>query len=159
MDELHSKEGEKSYVEVVKLHSMVNFSSKVPQLQKVDSDKSSPIQSYWVRKEHEALRLDLENLWIVSRLFAHNEWKEIKATFEDHFQSKVLINPLFDDKTLIKIGKDICDIPNVSIEKWKSFGDYHLCIEKLSRKFHSHPNWIKGYGGWISIKNLLLEET
>lgn len=90
--------GEKSYVEVVKSHSVENFSSKDPPVQKIATDKSPFISSYWVHKDYEVLSLDFDNLWVVTGLFAHNDWKEIKVTLENYFQSNVLNNPLFDDK-------------------------------------------------------------
>lgn len=37
------------------------------------------------------------------------------------------------------------------------FGDLHLKTEHWSTKNHSHMEFIKIYGGWVSMKNSPLE--
>ena len=38
----------------------------------------------------------------------------------------------------------------------EGFDDSHLLFEKWNRKLHGRTRFMKGYGGWITIKNYLL---
>lgn len=40
---------------------------------------------------------------------------------------------------------------------WQICGPFHLEFEKWNKLVHSRPVYSKGYGGWISIKNLPLD--
>ena len=68
------------------------------------SDFQSATQ-YWVIKNSEVLKEDFDNLWIISRLFAFEDWKKIRKTLEDLFQSKIIIYPLFAENVLIKLAE------------------------------------------------------
>lgn len=52
------------------------------------------MESFWTQKNYEVFKENFNNLWVISRLF--NEWMEITKTLEEFFQTKVIINPLFD---------------------------------------------------------------
>lgn len=45
---------------------------------------------------------DFSNLWVTTRLFLFNDWKDIVKTLEDYFHTKIIINPLSTDKALIR---------------------------------------------------------
>lgn len=104
-----------------------------------------------MRKDHEVIQLEFDDLWVISRLFAHIDWKKI-AGLEDHFKTKVLINPLFDDKVSINVVNGILTNFIDSPRKRTIFKDFHLHFEKWNSRLHCHPRFIKGYGGWISIE-------
>lgn len=47
--------------------------------------------------------VDFNNLWVISRLFEFNDWKEITKLLEELFQSEVTISPLFAENALISL--------------------------------------------------------
>lgn len=47
---------------------------------------------------------DFTNPWVISRLLEYNDWKSLSTVLKSRFKTKVIINPLFSDKALIKIG-------------------------------------------------------
>ena len=75
---------------------------------------------------------------------------------EDLFQVKI-INPLFVDKATVKVKQDHIEDMTKSPEKWYYYGKYHLRFEKWDSIKHSMSSLIKGFGGWLSIKNLHLD--
>lgn len=68
-----------------------------------------------------------------------------------------MINPQFEDKALIKVVQrkveDLIETPR----KWFDYRKFHLPFEKWNTLQYSQPTLIKGFGGWLSIKNLPLE--
>ena len=42
-------------------------------------------------------------------------------------------------------------------ELWWVMGPFHLKFEKWSKRKHSRPSILEGYGGWIKIENLPLD--
>lgn len=62
-------------------HEQLNSSVLTPK-------KQSKIQC-WIRKENEVLKEDFDNLWVVSRLFAFDEWKDIVSFLEEFIKSKL----------------------------------------------------------------------
>lgn len=52
-----------------------------------NSVQSSVPYLYWVRKENEVVDLDWSSIIVISRLYAHNDWKEIEKALEDHFEA------------------------------------------------------------------------
>lgn len=58
----------------------------------------------------------LRNLWVISRLFVFNEWREIAKFLEDDFSVKFIINPLFANKALIRVDQgqmeDLVEAPS-----------------------------------------------
>lgn len=84
--------------------------------------------------------------------YPNDEWTEVAKFVEEIFQVKVIINPLFVDKALIKI-----DCGKLTPGLWYDYGKFHLIFEKWNTFRHSRPSVIKDFGGWISIENLLLE--
>ena len=73
-----------SYVEMVKSK---NFNKTVPRPRKKEPNKTSnyqgklhgsdrhpfPIQKQWLIKNHEVAKINFENLWIISKLFAFDD--------------------------------------------------------------------------------------
>lgn len=68
-----------------------------------------------------------------------------------------MINPLFADKALIRVTKGKIEDLIESPEKWFDYRKFHLLFEKWNPIQRSRPTLIKGFEGWISIKNLPLE--
>lgn len=70
---------------------------------------------------------------------------------------KVKINPIFDDKALIRIDQgrieDLIEAPG----KWFNYRKFHLLFEKWNPLLHGRPSVLRSFGGWIAIKNLTLE--
>lgn len=48
----------------------------------------------------EVIREKLDHLWIGTRLFAFDDWKEIQKMFEIYFKKKTFINPVFEENVL-----------------------------------------------------------
>lgn len=71
---------------------------------------------------------------------------------EIYFQAKIIINPLFDENTLISHRGFIFEVG-----KWPEMGSFHLKFEKWDKFKHSWPLVLKGFGGWLRIKNLHLD--
>lgn len=110
-----------------------------------------------MQKNLEVFKEDFNSLWIISKLFVFNEWKEIAKASEEIFKSKVIINPLFEDKALIKTDNGRLEELIEKQGKWQEYGPFHLLFKKWNRSVHSRPTVLKGYGGWMSIKNLPLD--
>lgn len=99
----------RSYADIVRRRG--DHSSSVLDWEKQSS--KSPVSRFekqnkaalWIQKDHEVIQEDFNNLWIISRMFVFNEWKEIKKAVENFLQQKVIINPLFVDNALIKINQ------------------------------------------------------
>lgn len=51
------------------------------------------INSSRIQLNDEVLQEDFNNLWIGSRLFEFDDWKEIAKVLEEMFNTKVIINP------------------------------------------------------------------
>lgn len=80
-------------------------------------------------------------------------WSVIKSTIEAFFQAPISINSFFYDKALIKINADLnCKLID---GQWKEYDKMHLKMEHWFKSLHSLPSFIKWYGGWISIENLV----
>ena len=103
------------------------------------------------------LKEDFENLCILSRFFVFDDWKEIRKTMEDLFQSKIIINPLFVENALIKLDEGSLKEFVGKEAVWQVMGPFPLKFEKWSKSKHSRPSIIEGYGGWIKIKTLPLD--
>lgn len=58
---------------------------------------------YWVQKNYDVFKEDFTNMWVITQLFVFDEWTKVAKFVEEIFQVKVIINPLFADKALIKI--------------------------------------------------------
>ena len=76
---------------------------------------------------------------------------------EDLFQMKIIINPLFVDKAIVKVKQGHIKYLIITQGKWYDNGKYHLLFEKWDVIKHSRPFLIKGFGGWFSIKILPLD--
>ena len=107
-------------------------------------------------KNSEVFKADFDNLWVVSKLFEFDSWVKINEALELFFDSKV-INPFFANNALIELErgplKEFIESPG----RWQCFGAFHLKFEKWNNLIHGRPLYLKGYGGWISIKNLPLD--
>ena len=87
----------------------------------------------------------------------HNDWRDIIKFLEEHFQINISFNPLFEDKALIRSSsgklEDLIEKPGKS----KCYGLFYLLFEKWNKLKHGRPEFIRGFGRWISIENLLLD--
>lgn len=108
-------------------------------------------------KKNQVFQEDFNNLWVITRLFVLDDWNAIRKHLEDLFNVNFTINPLFSNKALIKseVGRmeEWSDAPG----KWQDFGQFHLLIEQWNTFKRSWPEFIRGFGGWLTIKNLPLE--
>ena len=86
-----------------KMEISLDFSQK-RKLQ-ADNHPSPPKQKQWLTKNHEVAKVNFENLWIISKLFALDDWRLICKRLEEFFQMKIVINPPFDENTLISIDQ------------------------------------------------------
>lgn len=123
----------------------------------VFSSEKQSSNLFWVHKNIEVFKEDFNNLWIISRLFVFDNWKEIKQTLEEWFNSKLIINPLFAENALIKLDQGSIEDFIEKPEKWQELGPFHLKFERRNKFIHSRPKSIKGFGGWLRIKNLPLD--
>ena len=62
-------------------------------------------QKHWLIKNHEVLKVNFKNLWIILRLFASDDWKLIRKMLAVLFQTKIVINHLYDENALISIDQ------------------------------------------------------
>ncbi|KAA0038211.1 Ulp1-like peptidase [Cucumis melo var. makuwa] len=76
---------------------------------------------------------------------------------EDLFEVKITINPFFDNRATNKINHGKIENLVVTQDKWFNYGKFHLLFEKWDVINHSRPSSIKGFRGWLSIKNLPLD--
>ena len=111
---------------------------------------------HWVQKSDDCIKKNFSNLWILSRLFAFDEWKDIKAHLEDLFNINININPLYADKAVIKVPKAKVEDVIITPGKWFNYKKFHLLFEKWDDDKHSRATHIIGYGGCLSVKNLPL---
>ena len=70
---------------------------------------------------------------------------------------KITINPFFDNRATNKINHGKIENLVVTQDKWFNYGKFHLLFEKWDVINHSRPSSIKGFRGWLSIKNLPLD--
>ena len=67
------------------------------------------------------MKVNFENLWIISKLFASDDWKLIRKRLEALFQAKIVINPLYDENASINIDQgSILDLIQEE-GKWQAF--------------------------------------
>lgn len=85
-------------------------------------------ESFWVQKNYEVFQEDFSNLWIISRLFVFNDWREIAICLENHLKTKVIINLLFADNVLIEVYQGSLENLIENPCKWQEFGPFHFLI-------------------------------
>lgn len=87
-------------------------------------------QISWLQQNQDVFKEDFNNLWVITRLFSFNEWREIANALEAHFSVKFIFNPLCAKKALIRTDhekiEDLIEAPG----KWQTFGQFHLLVEK-----------------------------
>ena len=65
-------------------------------------------------------KLNFDNLWIISKLFASDDWRSIHKFLESKFQTSIVINPLYDENTLISIDQvSLSDLIG-KVGKWQA---------------------------------------
>ena len=62
-----------------------------------------------------------------------------------------------DDKATIKASHGKLDDLILNPGKWSNYGKFRLLLEKWDMIKHSRLSVIKGFGCWLSIKNLPLD--
>lgn len=65
----------------------------------------APKQSQWVIKNTEVIGAKFDHLWIVTRLCAFDDWRDVRKMLETYFGTSIIINPLFDENALISIDQ------------------------------------------------------
>lgn len=110
--------GKRSFAEV--LRQSPTLSAPKPELAPVSNT------SFWVKKETEVLNLNLNSLLMVSRLFAHYSWKEVKNSLEKNFQTQVSTNPFMEVKVILKV--EFSSSSYVNVGKWILLGRFHLTL-------------------------------
>ena len=84
-------------------------------------------------------QLNFDNLWIISKLFAFDDWRMIRKFLEMKLQTNIIINPLYDDNAFISIDRgSLSDIIGVK-GKWQAWGNFHLKSEKWDSLKNSRP--------------------
>lgn len=76
-------------------------------------------QKHWLIKNHEVVKVNFENLWIITKLFASDDWKLIRKWLEVLFQTKIVIFEVIGDHFggLLDIASKTLSLINVS-EPW-----------------------------------------
>ena len=67
---------------------------------------------------------DFSNLRILSRLFAFDEWKDIKDHIENLFNININTNPLYADKAAIEVTKGKVEDGIITPEKWFNYRNF-----------------------------------
>lgn len=81
----------------------------------------------------------------------------IRKILEKNFQIIIVINPLYDDNALISLDQgSLSELIGVE-GKWHTWGNFHLKFEKWDNMKHNRPLVLKEYGGWLKVKNLLVD--
>ncbi|KAA0047189.1 hypothetical protein E5676_scaffold1280G00090 [Cucumis melo var. makuwa] len=119
------------------------------------SNLNTDKQKQWVIRNSEVISTNFENLWIITKLFAFDDRRKIRKMLENYFQAKIVINPLFDENALINLDEGSIKDLICNEGKWQVLGSFYLKFEKWDKHKYSRPLTMKGYGGWLKIKNLL----
>ena len=89
-------------------------------------------QSQWEIRKSEVIRTNYDHIWIVTRLFAFDDWKEIWKILETYFGTSIIINPLYDENSLISIGWALIEDFITEVERWQAMGSFHLKFSSKS---------------------------
>lgn len=94
-------------------------------------------------KNHEVIKINFDKLWVISKLFAFDNWRMIHKILKKNFQTNIVINPLYDDNAFINLDQgSLSDL--IGMEgKWQTWGNFHL---KVENRITSRPLVLKGYG-------------
>ena len=90
-------------------------------------------------------------------LFAYDDWRLIRKFLKSKFHFSIVFNLLYDDNALISLDQGFLSDFIGAVGKWQEWGNFHLKFEKWDSAKHSRPLVLKGYGGWIKVKNLPLD--
>lgn len=100
---------------------------------------------------------DWGKIIIITKLFAHDEWKEIIYEIMSHFSQPCQLNPFMEDKALLKFVDERSLNKKLLSGKWRRKDKYHLKIETWDFAKHSKKEVIESYGGWLRICDLPLK--
>ena len=64
---------------------------------------------------------------------------------------------LFNENGPISLDQGSIKDPICNEGKWQALSSFHLKFERWDKHKHSRPLTMKGYGGWLKIKNLPLD--
>uniref|UniRef100_A0A9I9EHS5 Uncharacterized protein n=1 Tax=Cucumis melo TaxID=3656 RepID=A0A9I9EHS5_CUCME len=98
--------------------------------------RKSDNQGQWVIRNAEVATTNFESLWIVTKVFAFDDWQMIRKSLEEYFQAKIVINPLFGENAFISIDQDSIKDSICEEGKWQAMGSFHLKFEKWNKLKH-----------------------
>ncbi|KAA0054135.1 hypothetical protein E6C27_scaffold131G00510 [Cucumis melo var. makuwa] len=123
-------------------------------LEAIEELCQQPIRIRWKRICQEVLYYLKESVSFAEKVKALRNIPVPDLKIKAH---KVLINPLFAENALTDFDQGTLDDLIEQPGKWQEFGAFYLKFMKWDKLFCCRPLYAKGYGGWLSIKNLPLD--
>lgn len=163
-----------SYAEKVKLSFSKESKEKAEQMRVIPMQRQqevkqgSPLtytnrkakaenQKHWVIKNIDVAPTNFDPLWIVTELFAFDDWRSIRRMLETVLQVNFIINPLFDENALINLDQGSIKEQIRGEGVWQLMGSFHLKFEKWDKNKYNRLAITKRFGGWLKISNLPLD--
>ncbi|TYJ99818.1 kinesin heavy chain-like [Cucumis melo var. makuwa] len=92
--------------------------------------RKSDNQGQWVIRNAEVATTNFESLWIVTKVFAFDDWQMIRKSLEEYFQAKIVINPLFGENAFISIDQDSIKDRICEEGKWQAMGEARIQVKQ-----------------------------